>query len=76
MPMTVSISDDAHSLIAEKKLDLFKKYRISVKLSEITDVAIKHGIDSVDEVFVPSSKIQRLKIVDEKDVVADENVQH
>ena len=69
MPKTVAISDDIHILITEKQLELFKKHRISVKISDITEVAIKYGIDNVDNVFVPGSKTSKLKIVDEKDVV-------
>lgn len=69
MSKTVAISDDIHILITEKQLELFKKYRISVKISDITEAAIKYGIDNVDNVFVPSDKTPKMKIVDEKDVI-------
>ncbi len=62
MSKTVAISDDVHILIAEKQIEIFKKYRISVKLSDITDAAIKCGIDRVDKVLVHASK---LKIIDD-----------
>lgn len=68
MPKTVAISDDAHNLITEKKLELFKKYRITVKIADIVDAAIKHGINNVDSVFVPNYMITRLKIVEEEDM--------
>ena len=69
MPKTVAISDDVHILIIEKQLELFKKYRVSVKIADLTEAAIKHGIENVDKVFVPSYIISRLKLMEEKDVV-------
>lgn len=68
MSKTVAISDDMHILITEKQLELFKKYRISAKISDITEAAMRYGIDNVDDVFVPKSKISKLNLVDEKDV--------
>lgn len=68
MPKTVAISDDTHTLISEKKLELFKKYRITIKISDITDAAIKNGIANVDSVFVPDGVTTKLKIVDKEDM--------
>lgn len=72
MSKTVAISDDIHILITEKQLELFKKYRVSVKIADLTEAAIKYGINNVDNIFVPSSAISKLKLVEEKDVLHDE----
>lgn len=66
MSKTIAISDDIHILITEKQLELFKKYRINVKISDITEAAIKYGINSVDKVFVRSDTISKLNIIEEK----------
>ena len=68
MPKTVAISDDTHTLITAKKLELFSKYRVSAKIADIVDAAIKYGINNVDSVFVPNYMITRLKIVEEEDM--------
>jgi hypothetical protein len=61
MPKTVGISDSMHTLVGEKKLELFKKYKITVKIADIVNAAIKSGIDNVDEVFVPKYMMARLR---------------
>jgi hypothetical protein len=68
MPKTVAISDDTHTLITAKKLELFSKYRVTAKIADIVDVAIRFGIERVDEVFVPDVATPMLKIVDEEDM--------
>jgi hypothetical protein len=68
MPKTVALTDDTHTLITEKKLELFRKYRITVKIADIVDAAIKYGINNVDSVFVPSHMTARLNIVEEEDM--------
>lgn len=74
MPKTVAISDDTHILITEKRLELFKKYRIDVKISDITDAAIKYGIKNIDNIFVPSYMISNLNIIEKKLVNTDISV--
>lgn len=71
MPKTVAISDDVHILITEKQLELFRKYRVSAKIADLTEAAIKYGINNVDKVFVHGDMISKLKIVEEKDVLHD-----
>jgi hypothetical protein len=66
MPRTVGISDSMHTLVREKKLELFKKYKITVKIADIVDAAIKNGINSVDSVFVPKYMIERLRTEEEE----------
>lgn len=46
MVKTIQISDDVHTMVAEKQLELIKK-KINRKFVEIADQAIKNGIDSV-----------------------------
>lgn len=68
MPKTVAISDDTHTLITAKKLELFSKYRITVKIADIVDTAIKYGINNVDSVFVPNYMMTKLKTIDKEDI--------
>lgn len=68
MPKTVAISDDTHTLITAKKLELFRDYRVTAKIADIVDAAIKYGINNVDNVFVPGKETPKLKTVDEEDM--------
>lgn len=68
MPKTVAISDDTHILVNGKQLELFSKYRVTAKIADIVDAAIKYGINNVDSVFVPNDVISMLKIVDKEHV--------
>lgn len=67
MPKTVGISDDMHTLVREKKLELFKKYKITVKIADIVNAAIKNCVDNIDSVFVPKYMMSRLKTEEEEE---------
>jgi hypothetical protein len=68
MPKTVAISDDTHTLITGKKLELFRDYRVTAKIADIVDAAIRYGINNVDKVFVPEDEISKLKIIDKEEM--------
>jgi hypothetical protein len=65
MSKTVAISDDLHTIIMKKKTELFEKHRVTVRISDLTDLAIKFGIEDAVHACTPNGK---LKIVEEKDV--------
>lgn len=68
MGKTVAISDDMHTLVSKKKTELFEKYRISVRISDIVDKSIGHGIDKACEEFVPQGEKQKLELVKKEDM--------
>lgn len=47
MSKTASIPDDVHDLIIDKQMELKKKYRIYVKISDIIAVIIRNNIHNV-----------------------------
>lgn len=42
---------------------------MSAKMADIVDVAIRYGIERVDDVFVYGRKTRNLNIVEEKDLM-------
>ena len=48
MTIVVEVSDDAHALVTNKKLEIRKKYSRSVHMSDIATAAIFAGIDKVE----------------------------
>lgn len=64
MGKTVSISDDIHILVTKKKADIFEKYRITVRISDIVNASIKYGIDNAIETFTPNNFTPKLKTID------------
>lgn len=68
MGKTVAISDDIHTVVSKKKTELFEKYRISIRISDIVDKAIAHGIEDACEEFVPKGEITKFELVKEEDM--------
>lgn len=68
MSKTVAISDEMHIIITKKQTEIFEKYRVTARISDLVDKAIKFGIDNAAEAYTPKS--EKLKIVEEKDVKA------
>lgn len=66
MGKTVAIYDDVHILITKKQADIFEKYRITVRISDLVNVAIKYGIDNAVETFTPNGVTQKLKTIDDE----------
>jgi hypothetical protein len=49
MAKTIAISDDVHILITKKKTEIFEKYRISVRISDLTNLILRNGVDRSEE---------------------------
>jgi len=45
----VQLSEDIHMLIAEKRLEIVKKYGARLDMKDIADAAILEGISKVEE---------------------------
>ena len=56
MGKTVAISDDIHTMVSKRKTELFEKYKISVRIADIVNKSIKHGIDKACEEFIPKGE--------------------
>lgn len=65
MSKTVAISEDMHTRLKNMKIYLYEEYGMSVKIADLTDRAIRLGINSVLTSFVPNNGI---KIIDKEDV--------
>lgn len=51
MSKTAPIPDDVHALIVDKQTELKRKYKISVKISDIIAVLVKNNIHKVGKYF-------------------------
>ena len=51
MTKTVIISDDDHALIVAKQREIYKKYRVSLRIVDITSAMIRYSIDKIEELF-------------------------
>lgn len=49
MAKTVAISDDVHILITKKQTEIFEKYRVTVRISDLTNTLLKNSIDRSEE---------------------------
>lgn len=47
----VIIYDDAHKLIINKQTEIFEKYRVSLKISDMASIISKNFIDKIEELF-------------------------
>ncbi len=65
MSKTVAISEDMHLKITKMKTYLYEEYGMSVRIADLTDRAIKLGIDGALNSFVPNNGI---KIINKEDV--------
>jgi hypothetical protein len=68
MGKTVAISDDMHTLVSKKKTELFEKYKISVRIVDLVNKAIKYGVDKAYEEFVPQGETQKLELIKKEDM--------
>ena len=66
MSKTVAISEDIHIEITKKKTYLLEEYGLTVRISDLTDRAIRLGINNAVNSFVPNNGI---KIVKKEDVI-------
>lgn len=49
MAKTVSIPDEAHNLIVDKQLEIRRKHKVHVRISDILYLLTKHNIDKLGE---------------------------
>lgn len=68
MGKTVAISDDMHILVSKKKTELFEKYKISVRIADIVNNAVKYGVDRSCDEFIPKGDINKLELVKKEDM--------
>lgn len=51
MGKTVAISEDVHSLVVKKKEEIFNKYRVTIRISDLTDIVLKNCIGKSEELL-------------------------
>lgn len=51
MSKTVAISEDTHLLIVKKQTEIFEKYRVSVRISDLANTILRKFIDRAEEVL-------------------------
>lgn len=51
MSKTAPIHDDIHALIIDKQTELKRKYRITVKISDLIAIYVRHGIDKTEKLL-------------------------
>ena len=65
---TVAISDEVHTMVSKKKTELFEKHKANVRIADIVDRSIVHGIDKACEEFVPKGD-KKLRIVKKEEML-------
>ena len=82
MAKTVSILDDVHTLIVRKQIDIFEKYKVKVKISDLIGVIIKDGISKSERLLflgrkqpdIISPDIRNTEIKrEEEEIIQDNN---
>lgn len=48
---TVIIPDDVHMLIVKKQIEIKEKYGISMKITDMVTIGMKHAIDKIERLF-------------------------
>jgi hypothetical protein len=66
----ISVSDETHMIVEEKKIELRKKYHIKFDMGDIADVIIKNNINNVEEYLglKPVSSSTSLRIVEKSEM--------
>lgn len=49
MSKVLEVSDDVHMMVARLQLELLEKYKRKPMMVDITNIAIKEGIDKVED---------------------------
>lgn len=49
MSKILEVSDDTHMLVAKMQLEILEKYKRKPLMVDITDIAIREGIDKVED---------------------------
>lgn len=48
---TISISDDAHQAITDKQDEIYKKYKVKVKIYDLVSIIIIDDIDNAEKLL-------------------------
>lgn len=75
MSKTVAISDDIHILIVKKQIELYEKYGVSVKLSDITEIVLKNCVKDADVLFGYKKVEEQETVLDTEEYVTTLNVE-
>lgn len=67
MSKTAPIHDDTHALIVDKQTELKRKHKITVKISDLIAMYVKHGIDKTE-------KLLGLKDEEESDAIKHKDI--
>ncbi len=51
MGKTIAISEDIHALVIKKQAEIFEKYRVTIRISDLTDIILKNCIDKSEELL-------------------------
>lgn len=63
----ISVSDEVHMMVDEKKLELRKKYNIKFDMGEIADIIIRNNINNVEK-YLGLEPSTNLRIVEESEM--------
>lgn len=75
MSKTASIPDDAHTLILDKQRELKKKYKITVKISDLIAMYIKDSIRRTEKLLgLKSEEESDIKKGVVQDSTTDQNI--
>ena len=55
---TVGISDEIHILLVKTQTEIFEKSRATVRISDLANLAIEHGIGKVREKYGVSKPVE------------------
>lgn len=64
MSKTVAIPDEIHTLVVDKQLEIRRKYKITVKISDLIAVIVKNNIDNAGKYLGLKGEIGELSIQD------------
>lgn len=59
----VIIYDDAHKLIIDKQTEIFEKYRVNLKISDMASIISKNFIDKTEELFMLGDYVPKCRKV-------------
>ena len=67
MSKTAPIHDDIHALIIDKQTELKRKHKITVKISDLIAMYVRHGVNKTE-------KLLGIKGGEESDVIDDTGI--
>lgn len=76
MSKTAQIPDDVHTLIIDKQIELKRRHRVSVKISDIIAIVMKNNIHKVGEYLGLVNKEEKDIKQDIKQDITDDTKQN